>query len=112
MAAKKKNNLPENVVIKQNSIQKRIYWKKEMVQIHSTNGHTSPLIEIEPTLVKIILQMAKIRECLTPSKALFLINNVIKATKYETKLADFKKKYSWETKKLMQLLVWVTGEDL
>ena len=52
----------------------------------------SPLADIEPLIVGIILQMARIRQCLTPSKGLALINSIIEGTSVQEKLKKWKEK--------------------
>ena len=54
-------------------------------------GHESLLAYIEPIIVKIILQMARIRQYLTPSMALRLVNDLIDCTKMQQDLIKWKK---------------------
>ena len=55
-------------------------------------GQVSPLAEIEPIVVGIILQMARIRQCLNPSKGLALVNSIIEGTKVQDNLKKWKQK--------------------
>ena len=57
-------------------------------------GLYSPLCSIKPQLVKILIQMAKIWQCLTPTEAIQLINSLIDGTQVQKDLVEFKKKYS------------------
>ncbi len=54
-------------------------------------GRETPLAPIEPIIVEIILQMARIRQCLTPSRALRLINELIDGAKIQQDLIKWKK---------------------
>ena len=60
-------------------------------------GHRSPLEEIEHIAVSIMIQMARIRQPLSPSKGLSLINNLISGTEYEDRLVKWKQKYTVNT---------------
>ena len=51
----------------------------------------TPLQRIEPLIVEIILQMARICQCLCPSKGLQLVNSLIKGTKIQGELVEWKK---------------------
>ena len=65
--------------------------RKSHVSHHLAGGKISPLQRMEPTVVEIILQMARIRQCLTPSKGLQLINSLIKGTQLQKDLIAWKK---------------------
>ena len=60
--------------------------------LHS--GLTFPLISFEPQIVAILVQMAQIRQCLTPSEAVQLINSLIRGTQLQQGLIKWKVKYS------------------
>ena len=53
---------------------------------HLAGGQVSPLAKIEPTILGIIIQMARMRQCLTPSRGLSLINSLIKDTPIQQEL--------------------------
>lgn len=74
-------------------IRKRITRGREYVPVNSKVGLSSPLLAIEPAIVAIILQMARVRDSLSNSQAVELINNIIVGTEYEKKLVEFKSKY-------------------
>ena len=57
-------------------------------------GHTTPLQRIEPEIVSVLIQMARIRQSLTPSQAIQLINSMIVGTSVQRELVKFKDKYS------------------
>ena len=59
---------------------------------HVAGGQISPLLRMEPTVVEIILQMARIRQCLTPSKGLQLVNSLISGTKLQQELIAWKRR--------------------
>ena len=67
--------------------------RKQFVHHHKA-GHISPLRKIEPAIVKIIIQMARIRQSLTPSKALSLVNSIIDEKQIQQDLIKWKEKYS------------------
>ena len=73
---KRKNNLDKDVVILESTIRKRL--TRGTTFSDGVGGHTSPLSKLEPTFVATILQMARIRQSLTPVQALELINGMIK----------------------------------
>ena len=64
--------------IKHQTICRRIVRQK-LFHTHR-GGHRSPLEEIEHIAVSIMIQMARIRQPLSPSKGLSLINNLISGT--------------------------------
>ena len=76
-----------------NSIQTRIERGK-LSLTRCSGGHYSPLLSIEPGVVEIMRQMARIRACLTPSDGLRLINSSIVATTAQDNLVAWEHKYS------------------
>jgi len=76
------------VHVSPDTIHKRIMRKK--VVHHHRSGHISTFALIEPTLVlEIILQMARIRQYLTPSTGLCLANSLIDVQYTAYALAKF-----------------------
>ena len=73
------------------AIRRRIH-RKSLVTHHVAGGQVTPLLRIEPLIVEIILQMARIRQCLNPSKGLQLVNSLIKGTKIQDELVEWKKR--------------------
>lgn len=61
-------------------------------------GHCSPLTPIEPPSVRIIIQMARITQCITHTQGLNLVNNIIKDITGQHDLMEFKAKYSSSAK--------------
>ena len=57
---------------------------------HLAGGQVSPLADIEPLVVGIILLMACIWQCLTPSKGLALVHSIIDGTKVQEDLKKWK----------------------
>ena len=78
--------------IKHQAIRRRIVRKK-LFHTHR-GGHRSPLQEMEHIAVGIIIQMARIRQPLSPTKGLSLINDLIRGTAYEKKLVEWKSRYT------------------
>ena len=72
------------------------YYRKQIVSYH-VGGHISPLNSIEPTIIEIILQMARIRQSITPSKGLMLVNSLIKGMPIQKELVKWKRKFSNDT---------------
>ena len=64
---KERHGVPDDVVISIDMIRQR---QKRRVECSQVRGLKSPLLSIEPQLIKILIQMAEIRQCLTPSEAL------------------------------------------
>ena len=88
----KKRDLPENCV-SVHGIRKRITRGREYIPYTCKAGLSSPLLAIEPTIVAIILQMARVRESLSNSQAVELVNSIVQGTEYQQKLVDFKSMY-------------------
>lgn len=62
--------------------------RQQLVSHHVAGGRVSPMVTIEPIVVEIILQMARLRQCLCPSKGLQLVNSLIKGTDIQKELID------------------------
>ena len=58
-------------------------------------GHTSPLIDIEPDFISTIKQMCHIRQCLTPCQGLELVSSMKEESKAQKKLIEFENKQSY-----------------
>ena len=86
-SVKLKRKTTEN--ISSSAIRKRSE-RHSLVNHHVARGQVSPLLRIEPVIVEIILQMARIRQCLCPSKGLQLVNSIIKGTKIQDELIKWK----------------------
>jgi hypothetical protein len=55
-------------------------------------GPKSPLIMIEPYAVSLIIQLANMRVPITSAQGLQLCNSIIKGTKFEHAVMEYKKK--------------------
>ena len=91
---RKKRSLPEDCVISPRAILRRVDRKRVVVLNKNGSGQVSPLLEIEPEFVKVMIQMARIGEPLTPTRALLLINDLIAGTKYVNILMEWKRKHT------------------
>ena len=58
---------------------------------HLADGQVSQLERIEPIIVNIIVQLAQMRQCLTPNKELILVNSLIAGTRIQSELVQWKK---------------------
>ena len=94
-SVKQKNNLPDDLTISKQSIRQRLKPSQNLVVVNSHPGHTSPLADIEQDVVNIMMQMARLRQCVTPTQAIQLINAVIKGTTAQKKLESWKEKFSF-----------------
>ena len=88
----KRRNLPEDSVTI-HAIQKQIYRGTEHINEHQERGLSSPLLAIKSIIVTILLQIAQIRESLSTTQAVNLVNSVIHRSKYQLRLINFKEKY-------------------
>ena len=86
-------DLPARTSITPSSILHR-QKRGKLVTTRTTGGLYSPLIEMEPAVVNIIIQMARIRVCLRPSDGVRLINSMLNSTGLQKKLMEWKRKYS------------------
>jgi hypothetical protein len=60
-------------------------------------GTPSPMIQIEPYLVAVITQLARMRSPINCSTSLHLVNSMIEGTKIAKDLADWKFKHNVQT---------------
>ena len=77
--------------ISKSTIRTRVL-KNALICTHA--GQCSPLQKIEPILVQIIVQMARIRQPLTPSEGLQLVNSLIDGMHIQQELIQWKRKFS------------------
>ena len=89
---KKKRKL-EEVDIPSSTIRQRVLRNKTVVLNHHRGGHSSPLESLDDTIVDIVLMMARICQCLTPSSGLALVNSMIDGQPIQQDLIAWKKKY-------------------
>ena len=84
---KRKYNLDDSVIIKKETIRSRSYNNKLIVK---SFGPQSPMADVEPVLVDLIIKMSRIRRCLTPTQCLHLANDLIRGTDIEKNVIKFK----------------------
>jgi hypothetical protein len=85
-AAKQKHGVPEDVIICKGTIRQR-------VKRGSNNGHVgqqSPMLDVEPYLVELIIKLAEMRTPITMSQGLQLANSLIKGSKTQDKVVKWK----------------------
>ena len=90
---KKKRNL-EDVDVPKATIRMRIQRNHSIVHHNHHGGLQSPLLELDDTVVNVALMMARIRQCLSPSKGLALVNSLINNQPIQQRLIDWKRKFS------------------
>lgn len=103
---KKKERKLNDVNVSQSTIRLRIFRQKVIVKTNQKGGHTSPLIDIEETVIQIVLQMARIRQCLSPSRGLSLVNSLIDGHELQQKLIEWKTKFSSNVKGSVGIKYW------
>ena len=86
-AKRKEFNLPDDVKLDKEAIRARHYRGNLSV---ASMGPISPMAEVEPQLVELIIRMSRIQRCLAPIQCLLLANDLIAGTKYEDKVLKFK----------------------
>ena len=65
-------------------------WIKK-IMVSSLKGTKSPMADIEPYLVSLILQLANMRAPITTAQGLQLCNSIIKGTKFQHTVSEFQK---------------------
>jgi hypothetical protein len=84
--AKAKHDVDDDYVILSETVRQRV--KQGSASGHV--GQTSPMAQIEPYLVELILKLAALRTPITASQGLQLANSLIKSTKIEKFVTDWK----------------------
>ena len=103
---KKRNVLPDVVLITESYIWQRIKTNTLRV-VAGNSGPLSPLHAYEMEFIQVILQMMRMRESLSPSEIMQLINSMIDGTQAQTDLITFKSK-KWRRRKCWcWLLEWI-----
>ena len=90
---KQKNNL-QHITISKQCIRQRLKPEQNAIVVNSHPGHSPPLADIEQDVVLVMIQMAQLRQCVTPSQAIQLINGMIKGTDAQRRLIAWKRKNS------------------
>ena len=88
---KKKNSIPDDVRIAESAIRQRV--KRKRIFTNGSRGHESPLLPIESTVIRLIIQLSRIHQCLTPFQGLSLVNSLIKKTPVQEDLISFKARF-------------------
>ncbi len=86
--AKKEYNVPNDVLILETTVRQRL-------KRNSKCGHcglTSPMIEIEPYIGSIIIQLANICVPISSCQGLSLYNSIVNGTKFQELLEVYKEK--------------------
>ena len=78
-SVKQKSNSQHIIVLKR-CIRQRLELEKITIVANSYPGHSSPLADIEQDVVLVLIQVAQLCKCVTPSRAIYLINVIIKVT--------------------------------
>ena len=86
---KKIYELGDEVKINESTIRGREFRKKLIVK---SMGPASPMVDVEPVLVDLIIKMSAIRRCLTPTQCLHLANDLVAGTETEKRVIEFKEK--------------------
>jgi hypothetical protein len=96
MKAKTKYNVhPANSICK-STIQSR--YKRNNLDPATSQGTPTPMAAIEPYLVEVILQVARMRRPINATAGLHLANSMIKGTKIEQQLTKWKLKHVVQTR--------------
>ena len=81
---KSKNNIPKDVIFDKHTIWQQLW--RVTVYSDGCGGHNYPILTIEPTIIKTVLQMERIRQCLTTTQGLALVNSMIDGTTFQRDL--------------------------
>merc|ERR1740124_363519 len=66
---KQKNNL-QHITISKQCIKQHLKPEQNTIVVNYHSGHSSPLADIEQDVVSVMIQMARLRQCVTPSQAI------------------------------------------
>ena len=102
---KKRNILPDDFLITESCIQQRIKTKAFRV-VSSSQVPLSPLHAYEMEFVQVIIQMTKMKDPLSLSESMHLINSMIAGIQAQTYLLTFKSKIHLEK---TEVLVYCNG---
>ena len=86
---KKEFKLPDNIKIDKELICSCYYCGHLQV---TSLGPVSPMTAVEPQLNELIIQISRIRCCLTHTQCLLLANDQLEGTKHENEIITFKEK--------------------
>ena len=88
---KVKNGVPIDVVVNAETV--RNCAKMNILDLNTTAGTISPMAEIEPWIVAIIIQLAAMCLPLTPTQYLEVCNSIITGTSISTDLDTWQQKH-------------------
>ena len=71
----RKNNL-QHITISKQCIRQRLKPDHNAIVVNSHPGHSSPLAGMEQDVISVMIQMARLRQCITPSQAIQLIKRI------------------------------------
>jgi len=89
---KSSNDLGEDVLISSACVRQQ-YKKARVFLEGSKPGPTSPLHSCEDEFVRVLIQMARMRQALSPSEGVSLINSMILGTQTQMDLIAFKERH-------------------
>ena len=84
----------EDVDVPEATIRIRVQRNHSIVHHDHHGGLQFPLLELDETVVNVALMMARIRQCLSPSRGLALVNSLIDNQPIQQRLIEWKRKYS------------------
>jgi hypothetical protein len=85
--SKEKHGVGEDTLILKETVRQRVKRGSKSGHI----GQTSPMAQIEPYLVELILQLASMRTPITTSQGLQLANSLISGTRIQNQINDWKR---------------------
>ena len=88
-AKKKKYKLSDHIVRSPSLARAYVYGDNIIV---NSIGHDSPMMEVKPSLLNLLIMMSQIRRYLTPIQCLKLASDLISGTKTGKKMICIKKK--------------------
>ena len=108
-AAKSKYTLADNVVIKAETIRSR--HKRGSLNPELEQGTPSPMAHIEPCFSAVILKLSQMRQPITPTTGLLLVNSLIEGTSVAKDLESWKLKHNVHTRLLTKTTTLPDGGD-
>jgi hypothetical protein len=85
---KARHSLDDTIQIKDDTVRQRVKRKSNS----GTVRPKSPLLQIEPYVVSLIIQLANMRVPITSAQGLELCNSIIKGMKFEKMIAECKRR--------------------
>ena len=88
----------EDVPVRASTIHQKVLRKHPIVNHHHCGGHEPPLVALYDAIVEIVLTMARIWQCLSPSSGLALVNSLTEGEPIQKQLIEWMRKYSSNAK--------------